>query len=315
MDLEMLINLIQERLVLWDRRNKSYHDRLFTHREWEKVGEVMGTTYDTVKKKWKHLRDTYCRELKKIPKPRSGGDADSEPKYKGTWPYFECMSFLGIIIKPRKTTGNIGQSENLQELSNEESNSTILSESATMDDESQNTGEHNIIVEEIGELESWMSMADDSSSTAETACTQSNDHITLQPGTTISTSGLDTQDCIILQQMPSSSILQQTPSRSMPPKRAAPVTQNRSCKKKRVGEESHEAFLEIEREKINFLRKEQINEDDDDICWFKSLLPFMKQLPALNKLQFRTHMQQILIKELEKMIQLCPPLRLLLQIC
>lgn len=77
------------------------------------------------KKKWKNLRDTFIKELKKIPKPRSGADADNEPKYTGTWPYFESMSFLIVILKPRKTEGNI--------VPETDSNSRDLSESTDAD--------------------------------------------------------------------------------------------------------------------------------------------------------------------------------------
>lgn len=195
------------------------------------------------------------------------------------------MSFLKVIINPRKTSGNI-------EGHNEESNNCTVSGS----DDEQNTGER-VIVETINDTEAWMSLAEESSSIAETSCTDDNNDVSLQPGSMISTSGLDTQDCIVLQQTPSRSISQQTPSLSMPPKRAALVNQTGSRKKKRVEEEFQEAFLEIEREKMNIYRKEQ-NEDNDDICWFKSLLPYVKQLPALKKLQFRTHIQEILLKEL-----------------
>ncbi|CAG5047256.1 unnamed protein product [Parnassius apollo] len=54
----------------------------------------------------KFERHLYKR-IKKNPKPRSGADADNEPKYTGTWPYFESMSFLIVILKPRKIEGNI----------------------------------------------------------------------------------------------------------------------------------------------------------------------------------------------------------------
>jgi hypothetical protein len=63
------------------------------------------------KKKWKNLRDTYAKELKKIPKPRSGADADNEPEYTGTWPYFESLSFLKVILIPRKQDRNIIEPE------------------------------------------------------------------------------------------------------------------------------------------------------------------------------------------------------------
>lgn len=59
------------------------------------------------KKKWKNLKIKYTKELKKVPKPRSGADVDYKPEYIGTWPYFESLSFLKNILKPRKTDGNI----------------------------------------------------------------------------------------------------------------------------------------------------------------------------------------------------------------
>ncbi|KAL4113372.1 hypothetical protein QTP88_017004 [Uroleucon formosanum] len=70
---------------------------------------------DGAKKKWQNLRDTYAKELKKIPKPLSGADADNEPEYAGTWPYFESLSFLKVILKPRKQDGNIIEPEELAE--------------------------------------------------------------------------------------------------------------------------------------------------------------------------------------------------------
>ncbi|KAJ8721033.1 hypothetical protein PYW08_006498 [Mythimna loreyi] len=62
---------------------------------------------EMTKKKWKNLRDTFSKEFKKNPKPRSGTDADNEPKYTGTWPHFEAMSFSKVVLKPRQTEGNI----------------------------------------------------------------------------------------------------------------------------------------------------------------------------------------------------------------
>ena len=49
-DTEVLINTIQERPILWDKRDKNYHNRLLSHREWENLATLNGTTskYDTV---------------------------------------------------------------------------------------------------------------------------------------------------------------------------------------------------------------------------------------------------------------------------
>jgi uncharacterized Zn-finger protein len=43
------------------------------------------------------------------------------------------------------------------------------------------------------------------------------------------------------------------------------------------------------------------NDDDEDVNFFKSLLPHVKQLPSINKLNFRTKVQNLLCQELTKL--------------
>lgn len=62
-----------------------------------------------------------------------------------------------------------------------------------------------------------------------------------------------------------------------------------------------EAFLDIEREKMKILRQDQEDNTDEDLLWFKSILPYIKQLPSMNKLHFRTQMQEFLLTELSKL--------------
>ncbi|CAG5006338.1 unnamed protein product [Parnassius apollo] len=62
-----------------------------------------------------------------------------------------------------------------------------------------------------------------------------------------------------------------------------------------------EAFLDIEREKMKILRQDQEDTTNDDLLWFKSILPDIKQLPSMNKLHFRTQMQELLLMELSKL--------------
>ncbi|XP_046986848.1 uncharacterized protein LOC124556867 [Schistocerca americana] len=54
--------------------------------------------------------------------------------------------------------------------------------------------------------------------------------------------------------------------------------------------------LEREREKIKILRKDEKDDNEEDLFWFKWIL--IKQLPSCNKLHFRTQMQEFLLKEL-----------------
>lgn len=57
-----------------------------------------------LKKKWKYLRDQYSTELSKITRPKSGAGADEIVTCK--WQYFEALSFLKDIVRPRQSSGN-----------------------------------------------------------------------------------------------------------------------------------------------------------------------------------------------------------------
>ncbi|CAF4946518.1 unnamed protein product [Pieris macdunnoughi] len=59
-------------------------------------------------------------------------------------------------------------------------------------------------------------------------------------------------------------------------------------------------LITLEREKIDLMKKD-LNQDDDDLNWFKSIMPYMKKLPSLNKLLFRTQVQEMLINEISKL--------------
>lgn len=51
-------------------------------------------------------KDTYRRELRKIPNPRSGAGADDDPA-TSTWPYYEILNFLKDEVIPERNTGNL----------------------------------------------------------------------------------------------------------------------------------------------------------------------------------------------------------------
>lgn len=53
---------------------------------------------ESVKRRWKSLRDKYVREKKKTKMGKSG---DEGPPPKSTWPLFEIMSFIDETIHHR----------------------------------------------------------------------------------------------------------------------------------------------------------------------------------------------------------------------
>lgn len=200
---------------------------------------------NAVKKKWKNLRDTFAKELKKITKPCSGAD----PEYIGTWAFYESMLFLKVVLNPRKSDKSINETE---VFTNPESDMTDLSESMTS-------------TTSAPEDKRDVTMAVPHGAFLEDEDAEDNDS--------------------------------ETPSMSRPTAAAVgPQLQTSPQTLKRQGDP-----LEAFQQKIKLIKKEQIDDDDDeDFHWFKSILPYMKQLPPLNKLRFRIQIQELLLKEISK---------------
>ncbi|XP_060882087.1 uncharacterized protein LOC132953750 [Metopolophium dirhodum] len=198
------------------------------------------------KKKWKNLRDTYAKELKKIPMPRSGADADHEPEYTGNWPYFESLSFLKVILKPRKQDENI--------IEPEESAENYLMDSS--------------------ESTTYASQGD----IFDTNMTQNN----FEP----QGSELERSESVMITENETKA------RRNYSISSASSSTTATTKQKRKHKDDGLEVFIQLEREKIEVLRQDQQDNNDDDLLWFKSMLPYVKQLPSLNKLRFRTQMQE-----------------------
>uniref|UniRef100_A0A673I220 MADF domain-containing protein n=1 Tax=Sinocyclocheilus rhinocerous TaxID=307959 RepID=A0A673I220_9TELE len=78
----------------------SYRDRTNKEIAWKK--NKRGN--ETIRRKWKGLRDTYVREKKKETEKKSGSGASQGKK----WKYFAVLSFLDPFVTPRETSSNMG---------------------------------------------------------------------------------------------------------------------------------------------------------------------------------------------------------------
>ncbi|XP_046685435.1 uncharacterized protein LOC124371166 [Homalodisca vitripennis] len=220
-------------------KDNNYHNRHASNRAWEAVAIALGKTSETVTGKWKNLRDTFRRELKKVPGYRSGSDGDQAPKYTGHWPYFERMLFLRGVMTPRPTDSNMSVTD---EERNENNIDTITHESDP--DDPGNSIQSHVDVGSNSEV----------SRSVKNLYTSNNDQV-----------------------------------------QTAPYISKR---RKLTGSEQFKAdILALEAKKINMLEKDS-DQSDDDLNFFKSLLPHMKTLPAVNKLFFRSKVQNMLAKEM-----------------
>ncbi|MEE6521006.1 hypothetical protein FKM82_018983 [Ascaphus truei] len=67
----------------------------------------MCTTVLIVKGKWKNLRDSFRREIRKLPPIRSGDAGPSSKDTHSNWPFFKNMMFLQDQMKPAITESNL----------------------------------------------------------------------------------------------------------------------------------------------------------------------------------------------------------------
>uniref|UniRef100_A0A0K8V1Z9 BESS domain-containing protein n=1 Tax=Bactrocera latifrons TaxID=174628 RepID=A0A0K8V1Z9_BACLA len=66
-------------------------------------------------------------------------------------------------------------------------------------------------------------------------------------------------------------------------------------KTKRSEEGIGNALLQMEKEKLRFLQEKRAkkDEDDEDLCFFKSLLPHVKNMSSSDKIQYRIKVLQL----------------------
>lgn len=115
-DTELFIVEVEKEECLWKMNSKEYMvDRYVKAKAWAKIASNMYDEWESynkeeqelkieeLKKKWKHLRDNYTRDINETRKIQSGSEARNTKRYT----YSDILSFLQPVVKKRKTTGNI----------------------------------------------------------------------------------------------------------------------------------------------------------------------------------------------------------------
>ncbi|XP_067002507.2 uncharacterized protein [Anabrus simplex] len=119
-NVEKLIHEVKKRPAIWDTVSSDYNNRELRWKSWEELVEAFIEKEDptiTEKKelgqrlarRWKSLRDCYCRELQRQKCFKSGSMDSRRPVYV----YFKQLSFLKNIVKVKDTT-NSGAENDIQ---------------------------------------------------------------------------------------------------------------------------------------------------------------------------------------------------------
>ncbi|KAL1130497.1 hypothetical protein AAG570_011745 [Ranatra chinensis] len=81
---------IFKRPELWDKNHPHHHHKWILDKLWREVGNIYGMKSVEMHLKWKHLKDSFRKELRKVEEIQKLGKGE----YKSRLPYFKKMMFL-----------------------------------------------------------------------------------------------------------------------------------------------------------------------------------------------------------------------------
>ena len=127
-EISLLIDLLEDRVCLWNVFDKSYHCREKRGKALKEIATELDTQVDEVKSKILILRTQLGREITKVNKTRSG--QSTSELYKPNWVYWERLQFLRPVMQPGKSRDNLKGF--LHETSSQESEKSIENEEPTV---------------------------------------------------------------------------------------------------------------------------------------------------------------------------------------
>ncbi|XP_055547887.1 uncharacterized protein LOC129731704 [Wyeomyia smithii] len=104
---ERLISLVFSRRQIWDKKAPNYVDKEVVEQHWCQIANELGYQKPyPVKRKWKSLRDTFLKEMKKVPAEKWPNLDVATYELYGAWPFFSSMLFLRDFVRPRTAVAN-----------------------------------------------------------------------------------------------------------------------------------------------------------------------------------------------------------------
>ncbi|XP_069704989.1 uncharacterized protein [Periplaneta americana] len=103
---EALIEKVREYVFLYDTGHPDYKNILKKAEAWRDISEELGKSSETVKQKWKNLRDSYIKYKRFI----KGTTRQAAKKYQ-KWPWSNHLEFLDYTLRPRSTTSSASDTQ------------------------------------------------------------------------------------------------------------------------------------------------------------------------------------------------------------
>ncbi|XP_071567365.1 uncharacterized protein [Temnothorax nylanderi] len=175
-----IISLVRNNIILYAKGTKMFKDKQAKDLAWQSIGATLDPPCvgDVVARRFKHLRDTFQREKKKIlcSIPSSGaGVQDGDTRYHSSWEYYNDLLFLSEHINSRKTISNyvglsassspfLTQSSEIQSDENLEPNQNLLKRKASQSfvEEIEEIQDKNIVYEDVAPVLIQASSSDES---------------------------------------------------------------------------------------------------------------------------------------------------------
>lgn len=102
-----LIEIIENKPVLWDLRTKAYRNRNLKDAAFEEIGGLFKTCGNEIARKFHNLRSQFNEQKRKIKTKTSGQGADAN--FRTSWEYFNALKFIFDIspAESSKTISNV----------------------------------------------------------------------------------------------------------------------------------------------------------------------------------------------------------------
>ncbi|XP_062541565.1 transcription factor Adf-1-like [Armigeres subalbatus] len=133
-----LINKVKQHNCLWAKSSKDYRNVLKKEKIWVEIAAELKKSVDSIKNRWKSLRDRFVREQGQITVASSSGSAAPDSP---SWQYFNELSFLKAHCQKRPT------------MSNYQSSSQNSADPATSFSEADPNGENEQQQQEVQQIE------------------------------------------------------------------------------------------------------------------------------------------------------------------